>query len=63
MAPDVLVEPRLDEIEHKVRRAIEDGGKAHTVLYPSATPHERHTDRFTANAVRYIEAGLKYGAR
>ena len=52
-----------DEVEAKVRSAIEDGGKDHTVLYPSSTPHERHTDRFTANAIRYIEAGLKYGER
>ena len=51
-----------DEVEAKVRAIIEDGGKDHTVLYPSSTPHERHTDRFTANAIRYIEAGLKYGA-
>jgi len=50
-----------DRIEDLVRHAIEDGGKAHTVLFPSSTPHERHSDRFTANAVRYIEAGLKYG--
>ncbi len=52
-----------DQIEREVRRAIEDGGKEHMVLCPSATPHQRHTDRFTANAVRYIEAGLKYGRR
>jgi len=51
-----------DEVEQKVRSAIEDGGKAHTFLYPSATPHQRHTDLFTRNAVRYIEAALKYGA-
>ncbi|KPK84652.1 MAG: hypothetical protein AMJ81_05085 [Phycisphaerae bacterium SM23_33] len=51
-----------EQIEEKVRRAIEDGGKAHTVLYPSATPHERHSERFLANAVRYIEAGLRYGS-
>ena len=50
-----------DQIEQKVRHAIEDGGKEHTVLYPSAPPHQRHTDLFTANAIRYIEAGLKYG--
>ena len=50
-----------DEIEAKVRHAIEDGGKQHTVLYPSAAPHERHTERFLANAERYIQAGLKYG--
>jgi uroporphyrinogen-III decarboxylase len=50
-----------DVVEEKVRSAIEDGGKAHTVLFPSAVPHERHTAKFMANAVRYIEAGLKYG--
>jgi len=55
-----LAEP--DYIEEAVRRAIEDGGKQHMVLLPSAAPHERHTPRFTANAIRYIEAGLKYGA-
>ena len=52
-----------DEIEEKVRAAIEDGGRERTVLYPSATPHEQHSERFTANAIRYIEAGLRYGAR
>jgi uroporphyrinogen-III decarboxylase len=50
-----------DQVEAKVRHAIEDGGKAHTVLDPSAGPHERPTDRFIQNAVRYIEAGVKYG--
>jgi len=52
-----------DAIEELVRRAIDDGGRQRTVLYPSSTPHQQHTDRFTANAIRYIEAGLKYGAR
>ena len=51
-----------DEIEELVRHAIEDGGKQHTVLRPSAGPHERLNDRFVANAIRYFEAGLKYGA-
>jgi len=51
-----------DEVEQKVRHAIEDGGKAHTVIFPSSTPHERPTERFLANAERYIEAGLRYGA-
>lgn len=50
-----------DEIEELVRSAIEDGGKQNVVLCPSAGPHERPSDRFTANAIRYIEAGLKYG--
>jgi hypothetical protein len=52
---------RPDEIEEKVRRAIEDGGKAHMVLFPSAVPHEQHTPQMLANAERYIQAGLKYG--
>lgn len=49
------------QIEELIRRAIADGGKKRLVLYPSATPHERHTPQFLANARRYIEAGLKYG--
>ncbi len=52
-----------DGIEGKVRAAIQDGGRERTVLCPSAPPHEQHSVRFTANAVRYIEAGLRYGAR
>jgi hypothetical protein len=52
-----------DAIEAKVRQAIEEGGKERTFLYPSAGPHQQHTARFTANAIRYIEAGLKYGGR
>ncbi len=55
-----LAEP--DEIEEAVRRAIEDGGKQHMFLYPSAPPHQQHTPRFTGNAIRYIETALKYGA-
>jgi hypothetical protein len=51
-----------DQIEAIVRSAIEQAGKKKLVLYPSATPHERHTPRLLANARRYIEAGLKYGA-
>jgi len=50
-----------DEVEELVRRAIEAGGKRNIVLMTTAGPHERLTERFTANAVRYIEAGLKYG--
>jgi len=52
-----------DQIEEKVRAAIEEGGRERMVLYPSAGPHEQHSARFTANAIRYIEAGLRYGAR
>jgi hypothetical protein len=50
------------EIEALVRSAIEQSGKKHLVLYPSATPHERHTPKMLANARGYIEAGLKYGS-
>ena len=49
------------EVEELVRRAIEEGGRRNIVLCTSAGPHERPTDRFLANAERYIEAGLKYG--
>jgi hypothetical protein len=50
-----------DEIEALVRRAIDEGGPERTVLTPSATPHERLSEVFVANARRYIEAGLTYG--
>jgi len=51
-----------DEIEELVRAAIESGGRRNIVLMPSAGPHERPSDLMLANAERYIEAGLKYGA-
>ena len=50
-----------DEVETAVCRALDEGGKQHMVLFPSAVPHQQHTPRFTANAIRYIKAGLKYG--
>jgi uroporphyrinogen-III decarboxylase len=50
-----------DEIETLVRKVIENSGKNNVVLMPSAWMHERPTDRFLANAERYIEAGVKYG--
>ena len=50
-----------DEIEEKVRRAVCDGGKAHTILYPSAVGISMVGERYRDNAIRYIEAGLKYG--
>ena len=52
-----------DEIEEKVRHAVEDGGKDHTVLMPSSTPHERPSQVFERNAHRYIEAALRYGEK
>jgi hypothetical protein len=52
-----------DGIEAKVRQAIDEGGTERTFLYTSAGPHQQHTARFTANAIRYIEAGMKYGGR
>lgn len=51
-----------DQIEWLVRCAIEQGGPRKMVLYPSATPHERHTPKLLANARRYIEAALKHGS-
>ena len=50
-----------DEVEQLVRKVMENSGKRNIMLMPSAWPHERPTDRFLANAERYIEAGLKYG--
>jgi len=52
-----------EEIERAVRRAIDEGGKERFVLMPSATRHERHTERFNANALRYIETAIEYGGR
>ena len=52
-----------DEVEELVRRAVLDGGTKNVVLCPSSGPHERPTDKFLANAERYIEAGLEYGKR
>lgn len=51
-----------DEIEELVRVAIESSGKRNIALMPSAGPHERPSDLMLANAERYIEAALKYGA-
>lgn len=56
-----MLEP--DDIEAKVRQAIEGGGPERFILFPSAVPHERHTPRLLANAERYIQAGLKFGRR
>jgi len=52
-----------DAIEQKVRQAIDGAGTERTVLCPSSTPHEPPTEQFLANAARFIEAGLRYGAR
>jgi hypothetical protein len=54
---------RPNEIEALVRKAILESGKSNVMLMPSAGPHARPSDLFLANAERYIEAGLKYGAR
>jgi uroporphyrinogen-III decarboxylase len=51
------------DIERHVREAIAEGGKERLVLAPSATPHQRQTATFTANAERYILAALEAGAR
>jgi len=50
-----------DEIERQVQHAICDGGKKYMMLYPSATGITDLTERYRDNAIRYIEAGLKYG--
>jgi uroporphyrinogen-III decarboxylase len=50
-----------DEMESRVRHAIEASGKRNLILMTSAGPHERPSDLCLANAERYIEAGLKYG--
>ncbi|MBT3375792.1 MAG: hypothetical protein HOJ57_39660 [Lentisphaerae bacterium] len=50
-----------DDIEALVKRAITGGGKRNIVLMTTAGPHQRPTERFIANAKRYIEAGLKHG--
>lgn len=42
-------------------RQAADGGRDHTVLCPSSTPHERDAELSTADVVRYTEAGLKCG--
>lgn len=52
-----------DEIEDLVRRTFAEGGTERTILMPSATPHEVMSERFVANALRYLEAGMKYGRR
>jgi len=50
-----------DEIEEMVQHAILDGGKEHCMLYPSARAISSISDRYRDNAIRYIEAGLRYG--
>jgi uroporphyrinogen-III decarboxylase len=49
------------QIEEKVKRALCEGGLQHTILYPSATAISRLSDAHRDNAIRYIEAGVKYG--
>ena len=49
------------EINEKVKRALADGGKERLILFPSARPISTPTDRFLANAIQYVESGLKYG--
>ena len=51
-----------DAIERNVKHAILDGGREHTILYCSATPISTVSDRYRDNAIRYIEAGVRYGS-
>ena len=51
------------EVEELVHRAIEQGGPDHFMLYPSATAIQAITPRQSANCIRYIEAGVRYGKR
>ena len=44
-----------------MKRAICEGGKERFILYPSSRPIGALTARYAANAIRYIEAGIKYG--
>jgi uroporphyrinogen-III decarboxylase len=51
-----------EEIDDKVRHAINDGGKKYFMLYPTATAISSLTDRYRDNALQYIQSGLEYGA-
>jgi hypothetical protein len=50
-----------DEIEAKTKEAIEQGGRAHYVVGPSAVAMTYISDRFRDNVIRFIETGLGYG--
>ena len=49
------------EIDELVHRAIDEGGPDHFMLYPSATAIQAITPQQSANCIRYIEAGVRYG--
>jgi uroporphyrinogen-III decarboxylase len=50
-----------DEIEVKTKEAIDQGGRTHYVLGPSAVAMTYICDRFRDNVIRFIETGLDYG--
>jgi len=50
-----------EQMDEKVRRALCDGGKEHTILYPSAVAISRLSDRYRDNAIQYIQSGLEHG--
>ena len=51
-----------DQIEEMVKRAICEGGKEGVILGPTAAGTSSVSPRYRDNAIRYIEAGLEYGA-
>ena len=50
-----------EEIDDKVKHAINDGGKKYFMLYPSATAISSITDQYRNNAIQYIRSGLEHG--
>jgi hypothetical protein len=54
---------RPEEIERRVKAAIEEGGKEGMFLGTSATPIARLSERFRENAIQYMKSGLEYGRR
>jgi methionine synthase II (cobalamin-independent) len=50
-----------DEIEAKTKEAIEQGGRTHYVVGPSAVAMTYISGHFRDNVIRFIETGLKYG--
>ena len=59
---DDLTRCSREEIEEKVKNAIEEGKSGRFILSPTAGPYEEYIDdRTVNNYLAFIEAGLKYG--